>query len=230
MSILNDYTFLPKDFENMRFNPMAYGKDVNLLTEFGALQRFNSFLGLASQVPQLNRNQVIRYICIVYDPGSPIYMIADEFKKKSVAAALAGIESDPDDGLFAEEWHDMMNCEIEEINFCILDFLTLFDSPAYMLLQNTYEQFYKKGRLLNENVKDDKKNILELEKIRGEIYKSAKVLFEDIEKLRLQYLREKNPYLGKTLYRTISESVIQKLNISPEARVKAKAAKKARVA
>jgi hypothetical protein len=99
-----------------------------------------------------------------------------------------------------------------------------------MLLQNTYEQFYKKGRLLNENVKDDKKNILELEKIRGEIYKSAKVLFEDIEKLRLQYLREKNPYLGKTLYRTISESVIQKLNISPEARVKAKAAKKARVA
>jgi len=229
MSILNDYTFLPKDFENMKFNPFAYESGTNLLTEFGQLQRFNSFLALASEVPYLNRNMVIRYICILYDPGSPIYMIADEFKKKSIAAALAGIESDPDDGTFEESWHDMMNCEIEAVNFCILDFLTLFDSPAYMLLQNTYEQYYKKMRLLNENVKDEKKNVLDLEKTRGEIYKGAKLLFDDIEKLRLQYLREKNPYLGKALYRTISESVIQKLNISPEARAKANQAKKASV-
>ncbi len=222
MSILNDYTFLPRDFENMRFNPMAHKSDTNLLLEFSQLQRFRSFNSLSQTVPHLNRNKIIRYICITYDPASPIYMIADEFKKKSVSAALAGIESDPEDGTFDAAWHDMMNCEIPAVNFCILDFLTLFDSPVYMHLAMTYEQFYKKQRLLNDHVAPEKnKTVLDLEKTRGEIWKSSQLLMEELEKLRVKYLRENNPYLGKALYRTISDSVIQKLALSPEAHVKA---------
>ena len=222
MSILNEYTILPRDFENMRFNPMAHKKDANLLMEFGALQHFRSFTGLSSQVKHLNRNLIIRYICIMYDPASPIYTENNEFKRKSLAAALAGIESDPEDGTFTPEWHSMINCEIEQVNLCIVDFVMLFNSPAYALLISTYEQYYKKLQLMNQVVKDEKKNVLEVEKIRNEVYKAVKLLYEDISALRIKILREENPYLAKTLYRTVNEETIQKLNLSPEAHVRAR--------
>lgn len=221
MSILNDFTFMPRDFEGMKFNPKKLSNDANLLLEFSQLQRFRSFLSLDKEVPHLNRNKIIRYICFVYDPASPLYKeVPDEFKRKVLGAHHAGIDSDPDEGTFDTAWVMMMNGEIDIVNTCIVDFVMQFNSPDYALLVSMTDQLYKKLLLMGSIVRDDKKNDLEVEKTRGEVYKSTKILHEDINALRKKILNESNPALNRELYRVVSEEVIQRLNLSPEARIK----------
>lgn len=217
-SILDSYHFRDEDFATMKFNVKQVDQGTNLLMSFPVLSSFPSFNELPEQEPQLDRNLIIRYICLNYDERTPLRRINSEFKRKSVAGILAGFPEGKQEGTFDSRYYRVMNCTCTAVNMMILDFLTLFDNPLFMVLESTYEQLYQKLRRLNTEVKDQKKNELELEKMRGDIQKSVESLQKSIHDMRIKYLNEENPYLAKDLYRTINEELVERLNLTPESR------------
>ena len=222
MNILQDYSFSPSDYAVMRFNVNSLVSTKKVIDQFTDLNRLKSFRNLY-QREEIEADLVIKYICLNYDPASPVKKnISDEFRRKSFCGAYAGFPYNPETGIFPPSYHKVMNCEETYITDCITDFLFLFPSPLYALIESGYEALYKKVRLMNKDVIDDKKNELDLEKLRGQIFKDSLALADSLNSMTKDYLGEKNPYLKEALYRTMRESVVNKLNLTPEARAREK--------
>jgi hypothetical protein len=154
---------------------------------------------------------------------SPAYtQIPDVFKRKSWSALASGFEYDKDTNVFKQKFYKIMNGEDEAVNFAIIDFCSLFNSTAYMLLVSGYEAFYRKQRTMSEVVNDDKKDPLSLEKIRGELYKQLQGMQKDLMNLEEQYLTERNTFLVGDLYKIANEDIRKRLNLTPERRAASK--------
>jgi hypothetical protein len=200
----------------MKFNPMEIDKKSEVLTSIPELNRFTSFQKLTKS--SLDINRLIRYILLAYDPKSPaVQTIKDQFKRKTWCALAAGFEYGEDFN-FSLDYNAVLNCQNDEVNDAILDYLTLFDNPDYMLLVLGYEGYYRKLRQYNNTVYDDKKNDLEIEKTRGELWKQLQAMSPQLRDMANSILNDYNPYLRERLYRAVNKTVHEKLNLTPEAR------------
>ena len=65
---------------------------------------------------------------------------------------------------------------------------------------------------------DDKKNDLEIEKTRGELWKQLQAMSPQLRDMANSILNDYNPYLRERLYRAVNKTVHEKLNLTPEAR------------
>lgn len=220
MNILEQYAFSASDYVGLKFNPFGVRKGESVLKAYPVLSRIKS-LDAVSRSKDYDGNAVLRYIMLAYDPSSPaVTMIHDEFKRKSFCGATAGFEWNPDTGAFTDTYYKIMNCDVDDVNAAILDFLFLFNNPSYTLFMSVYESYYKKLKVMNEEVKDDTKNSLELEKIRGVVAKDASLMEKQLNELAEKILREKNIYLKNDLYRVSYDELVQRLNLTPESRAK----------
>jgi hypothetical protein len=216
ITILQDYPFGVNDYKAMKFNPMEIDKKSEVLTSIPELNRFTSFQKLTKS--SLDINKLIRYILLAYDPKSPaVQTIKDQFKRKTWCALAAGFEYGEDFN-FSPDYNAVLNCQNDEVNDAILDYLTLFDNPDYMLLVLGYEGYYRKLRQYNNTVYDDKKNDLEIEKTRGELWKQLQAMSPQLRDMANSILNDYNPYLRERLYRAVNKTVHEKLNLTPEAR------------
>lgn len=214
ITILQDYPFGVNDYKGMKFNPMEVKKGTKMLEAFPEIGRFNSFIKLKN----VDIDKVVKYILLTYDPKSPaVQSIKDQFKRKNWCALAAGFEYNKD-FKFSEQDIAILNCQNDSVNDAILDFLTLFDNPDYMLLVLGYEGYYRKLRQYNNTVYDDKKNDLELEKIRGELWKQLQIMAPQLRDLSNSILNDYNPFLREHLYRAVNKTVQEKLNLTPELR------------
>lgn len=214
ITILQDYPFGVNDYKGMKFNPMEVKKGTKMLEAFHEIGRFNSFIKLKN----VDIDKVVKYILLTYDPKSPaVQSIKDQFKRKNWCALAAGFEYNKD-FKFSEQDIAILNCQNDSVNDAILDFLTLFDNPDYMLLVLGYEGYYRKLRQYNNTVYDDKKNDLELEKIRGELWKQLQIMAPQLRDLSNSILNDYNPFLREHLYRAVNKTVQEKLNLTPELR------------
>lgn len=222
MNILQDYSFSPSDYASMRFNVNTLVTKKKVIDQFTDLARLKSFHRIYAR-EEYDADAVIKYICLSYDPGSPIKKnISDEFRRKSYCGAQAGLPYDPETGIFDPHYYKVLNCEDNDITDAITDFLFLFPNPLYALIESGFEALYKKMRLMNKDIFDDKKNELEMEKMRGQIFKDAQALGENLNAMTESYIGEKNPYMKEAIYRTMREAAVNRLNLSPETRAKAK--------
>jgi hypothetical protein len=222
LTIAQEYVFNAGDYKFMRFNPMTVSKGYDMIDEFKELGRFQSFQNLQKRYNK-DTNNVIKYILLCYDRMSPAYtQIPDVFKRKSWCALSSGFEYDKDTNVFKQKFYKIMNGEDEAVNFAIIDFCSLFNSTAYMLLVSGYEAFYRKQRTMSEVVNDDKKDPLSLEKIRGELYKQLQGMQKDLMNLEEQYLTERNTFLVGDLYKIANEDIRKRLNLTPERRAASK--------
>lgn len=217
ITILQDYPFGVNDYKSMKYNPMEVKKGTPLLEAFPEIGRFKSFIKLTKNT-KLDVNKIVKYITLTYDPKSPaVQNIKDQFKRKNWCALAAGFEYNKE-FKFSQEDVDILNCQNDSINDAILDFLTLFDNPDYMLLVLGYEGYYRKLRQYNNEVSDDKKNELELEKTRGELWKQLQIMAPQLKDLSNSILNDYNPFLREHLYRAVNKTVQEKLNLTPEDR------------
>jgi len=216
-TIAQEYVFNPSDYRGMKFNVMAV-KDKPLLDQFPELKRFASFTTLKKDFAD-DHDRIIRYICLCYDRFSPAYtQIPDIFKRKAWCGMASGFLYNADSSVFENPYDSYSYCKIQEINMAIIDFVSLFNSPEYMLITTAYESFYAKTRVLNQQVTMEGKDVLAGEKIRGELYTQLRNINNDIRALTEAYLSDMNPYLRDDLYRVVQEDVRKRLMLTPELR------------
>lgn len=219
LGVDQEYQFNAGDYNLMRFNPTILAKGEKPLEKFPILARFVSFTRIQEEFPY-DANKIIKYILYCYDPNSPaVIQIPDIFKRKSWCGHAAGFSIDPETTVFKVKYYDILNCEIETINYAIIDFCSLFGSVTYMSLVTGYESLYRKQRTMSQDIDDSvKKTVLDLEKVRGELWKQIQTLQKDIQELEYQYLNDRNTYLVKNLYRLVNEDVYKRLQLTPESR------------
>ena len=218
LTLAQEYVFVAGDYKAMRWNPMATDKNKGLLEQFGELSRFKSFQRI-EQIYKEDTDKVVKYLLLCYDAMSPACtQIADIFKRKSWCGLIAGFPYDKSTNVFTEKFYKVMNGEVQEVNYAIIDFCSMFRSHDYMLYVTLSEAFYRKIRTMSEQVEDDKKDILTLEKTRGELYKQLRDMQKDLTSLSEQFLNDKSPYLKEDLYRISNEEVHKKLGLTPERR------------
>jgi len=226
LTVIDQYPFGPQDYRHMKFNVMTADQSKPFLDQFIELARFKSFQDIKKDYPK-DANKIIKYICLCYDRNSPAQtQIADIFKRKSWCGAVAGFTYNPDTTIFDTEYYDIINGKKDSINYAIIDFASLFNSPEYVMLVTAWEAFYRKQRQINSFVSMEGKDLLQGEKIRGDLYKQLKDMSADISQLASDFLRDTNTYLQQDLYRLVLEEVRKRLMLTPELRAKARKEKK----
>lgn len=125
MSAVDPYKL---DFSNMLCNVMALAPKQNPLEEFDFLKKHKEF-----HVPtlQLNKIKTLKYLCLVYDRGSPLHdAYKDLWRRKMIAAELAQFVKEPG-GRYKEVVEDMMKCNNKVVNAMIMRYLTGMYSGIY---------------------------------------------------------------------------------------------------
>lgn len=218
ITIAQEYVFSPQDYRGMKFNVMNPDRKTPLLEQFPELGRFRSFQDIARRYTN-DHDKIVRYICLCYDRFSPAFsQIGDIFKRKSWCGMAAGFDYNDDTGVFSDKYYKVMNCQVEAVNMAVIDFSSLFNSPAYSMLITAYEAFYSKTRIMNKVVDLDGKDIIAGEKTRGELYNQLKGMASDISAHADKYLADNNVFLREDLYRVVQEEVRNRLNLTPEHR------------
>lgn len=77
--------FTPDDFKRMMFNVYEADMDKPFIHQFPELALYDEF---KENLPQLDRNTIIKYICFVYDKNSPYRVKYKDLTQRKVRAML----------------------------------------------------------------------------------------------------------------------------------------------
>ncbi len=220
-TIMDEYIFGPEEFELMLFNPIGVKQGTDLM-QHPALAKIGNWKSIRL-VPTLDKDKLIRYICFYYDPYSPSSQIKDYVKRKLWCACMAGFEYDQD-GMFSETVDDMLRNKNREANLMIIDFIIEFNDIDYSAIRVGTEAYNNKlFQINNLEVASKTKNEVELEKIRGELWKQALTMQKDIHEMTERFLKDDSKLLKKDLFCVINKSGTS-LKLNPESRAKKSAA------
>jgi hypothetical protein len=207
--------FSDRDFKTLTYNVMAHAMDVNLINKFPSFATIKSWRNFEGP---LDANNVIRYIVLCYDKGSPIltkYM-QDDVKRKTLSAQYAGFPTN-DEGLFDQDVDEMMKCINPAVNEMIIDFLRLFNDPNWALLMSGLESYYQKlQQIVSVDLGGNKRDMFQIEETKGKLFKQAQEMSASLEKAAQKILGDVNPYLQRDLYCVIDQEIKNRLNITPE--------------
>lgn len=194
------------DFKSMRFPFNAIG-DSDPLEVFPVLGRYDEF-----QIDIEHKDKIIKYIILVYDPGSPLRVVEPIPVRKANAAMLAGFKYKSE--AFEQPVIDMMECKIIHINLMIIRFCRMFSERSYTLMVSGNEAFHDAiKQLMSPSSGDDA--IVETEK-KQKIFQQAKSTALDLDKMALNFLvGDTSKPLNKTLY-TLVDNENTKIKLSPE--------------
>jgi hypothetical protein len=139
------------DFGKLKFKINKIPKDQDIIDQFPQLAlhpEFNSF-------SHKDRNKIVRYVILAYDPGSPFVeeYAANLTGRKAAAADEAGFERNKTTGLFGDDVVKIMNLEDEKVNemiFCY--FLKIINNQTWTLIITHEQVFSEYTRLLMEPV------------------------------------------------------------------------------
>lgn len=194
------------DYKSMRF-PFNLIGDADPLEVFPILSKYEEF-----NIPIEQKDKIIKYILLVYDPGSPLRVLEPIPVRKANAAMMAGFKYKSEK--FEDAVLRMMECGVLEINRMIIRFCRLFGERSYTLMVSGNEAFHDAiGQLMLPSKGDDA--IADTEK-KQKIFQQAKSTAEALDKMAMNFLMGDNTKpLNKTLY-TIIESENSRIKLSPE--------------
>lgn len=216
--ILQEYNFKKSDFEAMLCNPFALPDGTDMIKQFPVLESIESFKK-SKYPPKVDRNKVIKFILLFYDRFSPAEIISDYIKKKLWCALSAGFVSNRKTGLFDKPVDDILKGMDLQANKMIIDYLRETGSNLYAQLKiGTDAYFSKLEQVRNTDKGESTKTDLELEKIRGDVWKQCIAMEVDLERMAEKFLKDKSLFLKESLFCTINNEAKQNLFISPEQR------------
>jgi hypothetical protein len=198
-----------KKFQNIRFKVLDVPKGTELLLKFpelGACDEFRNYI-------DGDRNYVIRYICLAYDPQSDLYKdYTDLTKIKEAAAELAEFPRNTKTGKFEDKVYRMIRMENSTINDMIIAFLKIINNHIWAQIQVNEQMFWEYARLLSEPVKGDgSKDILQAADIKKKLREEIKIIATDLEVFYKQMFGEDEDL----------KNVVKKKPVRPETMIKA---------
>jgi hypothetical protein len=99
------------------------------------------------EVKDLTKDQVIRFITLVYHNKSPLKNILEPIKRKFEAAKMLDLPRDKN-GEFKHE--SIIKGDDIEFNHNVIKYLRLFKSPEYAMLKQYEEFYYNEMQKLND--------------------------------------------------------------------------------
>jgi hypothetical protein len=223
MSIIQKYLSLvsDRDFDNMTINVMR--KDT-IPSEHVFFKQRPVFSGKM----KVDKNILIRYITLMYDPKSPlINKINEHIERKKASAVIAGWRP-KNDNTWAPEVEDILYCRDPKVNDCIIEYLRGLQNDLWSALCAAREALYVVLHDLMENkdhtrldvkgktYKGTSKTPVEIAKVRADLDEKAELMAERLNRRVLSFLRnDESPYLRKHLF-DLMDKERMKLKITPE--------------
>lgn len=168
-------------YKSLRFNVMEVEQGVELLIHFPELKQIPAFGGCSYK----DRNKIIRYISLYYDPSSPLQSEYQDIKaRKEAAVELAGFERDKkgfwsDDVQFVMDMVDNDHFSIAEM---VCEFLRLVNDKTWSLLIVNEAMFWEYTQMLMEDIRGKStKERLEAANVKTKLREELKAIAADSE-------------------------------------------------
>lgn len=193
------------DYKSMLF-PFNLIGDKDPLEAFPRLAKYPEFNAKIDQ-----RDKVLKYIMLAYDPGSPFYRMDSIPQRKANAAVTAGFKMKSEQ--FDPEVVKMMDCKLPIINLMIIRFCRIFGDRTYTLMVAGSEAFNDAiTHLLTPSTGEDA--IAETEK-KQKIFAQAKANAKHLDEMARGFLSgDDTKLLQKTLYTLVEHD--GKIKLTPE--------------
>jgi hypothetical protein len=174
---------MAEDFSNLKIPVFSVPENEDIVKYFRELSVLESFYSL----PEKDRNKVVKYIVLAYDPYSPcVRNNSSELKKKKDAAAeAAGYKRNPS-GKFPDSVLCIMDMSDKLITNAICDYLKYFVNNRLWSLIVVNEQVLSEYITLlmepvNKGDGDDKK-LLEAANTKSKLRDECKSIVSDLDK------------------------------------------------
>lgn len=191
-----------EDFQAMTYNVMAVPLDENILDHFPSLKMFKEFEPTFLEDEGIDHNSVLRYIFLMYQKRTPLMKIDDLIERKLEAARMAGLPFD-ENGMPHPYIDQMLKGQLFIISEMIIRLVRMQGNLKFASLMIGTEAFYKKHQAILADVDMDgiNKSETDIEKVKGELWKQALQMQEQLDRLALELLNEdNNPYLKEDLF------------------------------
>jgi hypothetical protein len=185
------------DFTGLRYNFKATAKPI--LQAFPDLGKLEGLKNIQSPHCGVNQDVLLKYMILMYDPGSPI-IDPELMSRKSMCAIEAGMPR-AKNGKFTQGAEKLIMLEDEAFLNLVMDFVTTFHSATYSKLV-AFTQFYDgilRGMMGGSIDKD--KGIKKIEEI--------DTLERNINDMQARMLRDNTPILVDALYTRIAADRLQ---------------------
>lgn len=193
--------FTDSDFEAMTFPIHKEKGDVlKKVPRLGLLKSFGEYKGLY-------KNEIVKYVCYLYDPQSPLKEFFPDIKRrKEQAIILAGL--DPDKQQFKDIVEGLLHLKNDGVIMMIDELLRFVNNRVWSMIVSNEEAFYEYQRKLLKNIEAERdKDLLQALQIKGKIMEDLDNINQRLEKYYLKL------YAGdEDLVKTITS----RQSISPE--------------
>lgn len=210
-----------RDFELMTINVM---RDGVIPIEHNFFKNRPVF----KTIKAVDRDIMIKYITLMYDPKSPlINKLPDHIERKKAAAIIAGWRPS-ENNAWEKAVEDILYCKDEKVNSCIIEYLRGLQNDLWAALCAAREALYVVLKDLQDNkdhttvdvggkeVKRTGKTPVEIAKARAELDEKAEMMAERLNRRTLAFLaQDESPYLRKSLFDLIEKQRTELL-ITPE--------------
>ncbi len=186
------------DFSKLRVKINKIPDNKDIIKEQPLLQQypeFNDYCGA-------DRNNLVRYIILAYDPGSPFVeeFTSDLKRRKEAAADEAGFQRIKSTGKWPEEVQEILNLDREDVVDMVFCYLRIVNNQTWSLIVTNEQVFSEYTRLLlspvayssytkkeddgdgvgEKVVKDDKK-LLEAANMKSKLREECKLISADLK-------------------------------------------------
>lgn len=156
--IIDDIHFEKKDWEYLMYDlsKVAPGKDI--LSFYAPLAQMPEFaVPVIIDGKTMDKNEVIRYIMVLYDRNSKYNVCKDSLKMRECAAIVAGWKPDKKTGRFPKEAEKIMRGMIPSVNKMAIRYCRIYHNFEYTGLVSDLIAWYKLCYDMNGEVngKDD---------------------------------------------------------------------------
>ena len=170
--------FRIQEFDKMKFNPIT---NPSVYKTFEPI--FKSYGIFEGKVQGVNKNKVLSYIMLMYDPNTPLRTaITNITQRKLEAATLSNFNWEEEGVKFTYEYEQILSNNHEQSVIFILEFLRSFRNAKYSKLISLEEGYYKS--LENVFKADSNKAIEQSKGYEDEIERVLNDLTYDDQKLR----------------------------------------------
>lgn len=201
-------------YKSLKFNVSDVDHGEELLIKFPELKQIKVF----SECRSADRNRIIRYICYMYDPGSPLQVEYQDLQaRKEKAAEDAGFERNKK-GLWPESVQnifDVIDTEDVLITEMIFEFLRIINDKTWAIIKVNEVNFWECSRMLLDNIGGkDSKQKLEAANLKTKLREELGSISRDMEQQMKKMFgeEEKIQELAKEKLKRITPETIVSLN------------------
>jgi hypothetical protein len=215
--MITDISFDKRDYEELMYNLSLVPPGKDILSFFAPLNAMPEFAApIIVDGKTIDKNQVIKYVVILYDRNSKYNVCKDALKMRENAAVCAGWLPDKKTGYFPDYADKIMRGLVPSVNRMIIRYARIYYSIEYTSVVSDLIAWSKVTDDLTGEIKvkddndDAKQRALKIMQERK--YNLEKNIAVTLKKILSE---DNNPYLKKELFRMLEDDA-DGIVLSPE--------------